>query len=318
VGAALLWAGAVLQASAGEGRVEINQACALAGCFPGDDPGFPVTLVGGGSYVLTGNLRVADPNVSAILASSPGRGVWVDLNGFEVVGPVICSGVGSAMTCTPAGTGWGIRVETGSSAVVGGTVRGFAAGGARTGTQGRIERVTAHANGGVGILALSDSLVSESIARQNGGVGIQTHLDSIVERCTAADNRSRGILLEGTGGLVTGSTAFINGHDGIGTQAGAVVQGNTAYLNERAGIAVGAGSIVTDNSSFDNTLMGIYAEQAAGALLGRNTLRGNGGCGLILHGAATFRESNSTSNGCTVLGGFNMGDNACDGAVTCP
>ncbi len=41
-------------AYASDGVLEINQACAVnTGCFPGDDPGFPVTVVQPGSYSLT-------------------------------------------------------------------------------------------------------------------------------------------------------------------------------------------------------------------------------------------------------------------------
>jgi hypothetical protein len=303
-------------APAGAGN-EINQACALVGCVPGDAPGFPVTLVGDGSYLLTGNLQVTDPNLSGIILSGPIQGgIRIDLNGFEVAGPVVCSGVGSAMSCTP-GAGTGILATVSYVAVVGGTVRGFGAGGVRlVGGAGRIERVTAHANGGFGISVAGWSIVSQSIARLNGGIGIRSSGASVIERCIAADNQSQGIFVDSPGVVVTRSTAFINGHDGIGTQAGAVVQESTAYLNERAGIAVGAGSIVTDNSSFDNTLMGIYAEQAAGALISRNTLRGNGGCGLIANATTTYRENNLTVNGCAVLGGVPE-DNACDGA-SCP
>jgi hypothetical protein len=45
---------------ASDGQLEINQACAVnTGCFPGDDPGFPVTITQPGSYRLTGNLDLS-------------------------------------------------------------------------------------------------------------------------------------------------------------------------------------------------------------------------------------------------------------------
>jgi hypothetical protein len=44
---------------ASDGRIEINQAKALAGgVTPGDTPGFPVSITVGGSYVLTSDLDV--------------------------------------------------------------------------------------------------------------------------------------------------------------------------------------------------------------------------------------------------------------------
>ena len=71
-------------AFAGDGRIEINQACAQAGCFTGDNPGFPVTLNGGDSFVLTSNLTVTGAT-SAVTTGSSGK--VLDLNGFEIAGP---------------------------------------------------------------------------------------------------------------------------------------------------------------------------------------------------------------------------------------
>ena len=55
---------------AGEGVLEINQACAVnTGCFPGDTALFPVIIQGAmapGSYILTSNLVVPDPNTTAV------------------------------------------------------------------------------------------------------------------------------------------------------------------------------------------------------------------------------------------------------------
>ena len=63
---------------AGEGVLEINQACAVnpvTGCFSGDAPGFPVTIDGsaGRSYLLTGDLVIPDPDTSGISISASGR-----------------------------------------------------------------------------------------------------------------------------------------------------------------------------------------------------------------------------------------------------
>ena len=45
-------------ASAADGVIEINQACAtITGCSPSDKPGFPVTITSG-SYILTSDLVV--------------------------------------------------------------------------------------------------------------------------------------------------------------------------------------------------------------------------------------------------------------------
>ena len=53
IGLLALWTGMAL---APDGQLEINDACALAGCFAGDTAGYPVAITTPGSYRLTGNL----------------------------------------------------------------------------------------------------------------------------------------------------------------------------------------------------------------------------------------------------------------------
>ena len=54
-----------------DGRIEINQARALAGGItPGDAPDFPVTLDQGGSYVLTSNLLLPNVNTHGIVVEA--------------------------------------------------------------------------------------------------------------------------------------------------------------------------------------------------------------------------------------------------------
>lgn len=67
--AASLSAVAAAPAFAGDGRLEINQACVAAGCVAGDAPGFPITLSGingspaAGRNVLSGNTTAAQIGV---------------------------------------------------------------------------------------------------------------------------------------------------------------------------------------------------------------------------------------------------------------
>ncbi|HUU44069.1 MAG TPA: hypothetical protein VMX57_09830, partial [Planctomycetota bacterium] len=90
-----------VDATADDGRIEINQAAALAGgVVTGDAPGFPVQITLPGSYVLTGDLTVSDPGTSAILVSA--SRVSLDLNGFSVTGGAVCSGAGAGIECTGA------------------------------------------------------------------------------------------------------------------------------------------------------------------------------------------------------------------------
>ena len=73
-------------ALADAGRREINQTCAVqTGCFPGDAPGFPVTITDSGSYRLTSNLNQIPASQDGLfLANSR---ITIDLNGFAIVGP---------------------------------------------------------------------------------------------------------------------------------------------------------------------------------------------------------------------------------------
>lgn len=83
----LLWIGLATSAFAQEAPpLEINQTCAIeTGCFPGDDPGFPVTIAEPGDYVLTSNLRsggATSEGLWSIDSTSPAT--TIDLQGFSV------------------------------------------------------------------------------------------------------------------------------------------------------------------------------------------------------------------------------------------
>jgi hypothetical protein len=67
-------------------KKDISQSEATAGGItPGDTRGFPVTITRPGSYRLTSNLRIMDPDVNAIDITAPN--VTIDLNGFAILGP---------------------------------------------------------------------------------------------------------------------------------------------------------------------------------------------------------------------------------------
>lgn len=73
-----------LPAAAVAQPLPIDQTCAeVTGCFPGDDPGFPVTITQPGEYVLTSNLVVLR---GFAIATGSGAGVSIDLAGFMIDG----------------------------------------------------------------------------------------------------------------------------------------------------------------------------------------------------------------------------------------
>src|SRR5512137_442794 len=87
------------------GPVSITQSSAIAGGITqGDGPGFPVTISKPGSYILKSNLKVTDANKTVILVTTDN--VTIDLNGFSILGPTVCTS--TPLSCNPTGTGYGI------------------------------------------------------------------------------------------------------------------------------------------------------------------------------------------------------------------
>ncbi|MBY0400189.1 hypothetical protein K2X89_07835, partial [Myxococcota bacterium] len=112
-------------ALATDGVLEVNQTCAVqTGCFAGDTAGFPVTISGsaGRSYRLTSDLVVPNEVTDGIQVSTDN--VTIDLGGFEMRGPVVCTAVG----CTPAVEFGGVGVDAATAsgtAVRNGSIRGM-------------------------------------------------------------------------------------------------------------------------------------------------------------------------------------------------
>jgi hypothetical protein len=94
-------------ALAGDGVLEINQACVTlpGGCFAGDSSGFPVTLSQSGSYILTSDLQLPDTNTSGIQITADR--VSLDMRGFGIRAPGTCVLTCPVSSCT-GGLGKGI------------------------------------------------------------------------------------------------------------------------------------------------------------------------------------------------------------------
>ncbi len=178
-----------------DGVVLIDQNHALAGNLtPGDLPGFPVTLSQPGSYKLSGNLTVPDANTTAIQITADH--VTLDLNGFAIIGPVVCTS--SPAVCPPAGSGIGVNADNGpgkegprGTKVLNGTIRGMGQTGiVITGTGAYVEKVTVNSSGGAGFVVAGS--VVDSAATLNGSFGI---LAITVRGSFATDNHGNGIVL---------------------------------------------------------------------------------------------------------------------------
>jgi hypothetical protein len=329
----------VTPALAADGVREINQTCAVeTGCIDdsegiGDTPGFPVSIEIPGSYVLTSNLVVDDPNRDALfIKTSP---VTIDLNGHELRGPVTCSGSGPTLSCGD-GTGRGIRAEGFPRiTVTNGSIQGFGSDGILVAGRSRVDGVVVERNGGSGIDAGSDSVVTESRAYRNGRTGIEVGDSAVIDDSTSASNRFDGIEA-GMASRVTNSTARANGFRGIGTLGGSI-EGCTVHGNASTGIRFGGRGLVAGNSVTSN-LSGILVDvgaivrgnlvaeneaQGIGAvcdtMIHANTVLDNGSWGLDLCATSTYRENTIAGNtDGSVDEGIDLGANACDGTAGCP
>lgn len=331
-------------ARAADGVIPINQALAMqGGITPNDFPGFPVTISVPGSYRLTGNLSVADATIDAIEITA--NSVSLDLNGFEIVGPVNCTlGSGGFVTsCNTSGGGAnGVVVTGGRASVRNGTVRGFAGRGVSFSSSSTvpssIEDLLATSNGSDGIFAFGTLIVKDSNASQNGGSGISVGT-AVVQGCIAEANSSIGIST-GVATVLIGNTASRNGGPGIFGDRFSVIQDNVASNNQQAGIvtslanvfshnvaekntgdgiSISVGSLATDNAANSNTGSGIVAD--TGSSVQRNTVTGNGvdGLHLVPTGAfpAAYRANVLNANTASVAGGVSLGANFCQ-PVGCP
>lgn len=276
----LLTIGLASPALAVDGVIEINHARVLAGgVTPSDTAGYPATLDRSGSYRLTGNLSVPDANTTGIEIESDD--VTVDLNGFAIIGSVVCSGE-PVTSCSPSfGTGNGIYAYSQSQITVrNGFVRGMGASGiAISRSSTRIEGIHASHNAGTGISQYGiGSTITGNIATKNGSKGIS------VGYATVADN-----------------VALYNGSDGMFVSSGSV-HGNTSMRNGGNGIVAKNGITVNGNAFESNDGYGLYFLTYVANTTG---------------GYANNSMNNNT--GGTVFGaGVQTGTNVCNGNTTCP
>lgn len=257
---ALVLPGAAL---AVDGTKLIDQARALAGGLtPGDGPGFPVLISQPGSYRLSGNLTVPDAGTTAIEITADN--VTLDLNGFSIQGPTVCSGIPTS--CAPAGTGIGVLGRANYIAVRNGIVRGMGADGVqlteRIGSAGRslghqVSDLQVNGNGGYGI-SIGTGIVRNSVVRVNGGRGISVD-SGLVTGNLVSQNVEAGVRIAGTGAVLD-NTISDNGSCGASVNSG-LVRGNNLLQND-PGLCLGAAGYL------GNTLIG--NNPSGGLNLGQN------------------------------------------------
>ncbi|MFO0690010.1 MAG: right-handed parallel beta-helix repeat-containing protein [Myxococcota bacterium] len=298
----IFFAASAVPAFASDGVLEINQTCAVdGGCFSGDLAGYPVTIdaSAGRSYRLTSDLLVPDENTNGIRVGADD--VSIDLAGFEIRGPVVCSGF--PLSCAPAeGSGSGIRTATGletGTSVANGSVRGMGLFGVNLGAQATVTNLRVRSNAASGIYTSEGATISGVAAHRNGEAGI----------------------VPGGGSTVSGNSAYQNGNDGIAARSGTTVSGNSVYQNGANGISAFDGATVSGNTAHQNVGHGI--QTGSGCAVTGNAVRANGGFGLVMGPQSGFREnviSNNQTGSVGLIGSpaaLNLGDNACDGTSTC-
>jgi hypothetical protein len=210
-----------------DGVVLISQSSALAGSVtPGDTPGFPVTISVPGSYRLSSNLTAPDANTDAIDITA--SHVTIDLNGFSIIGPTVCSL--NQNTCSPNnGSGVGISgySNTSNIAVLNGDIHGMGSQGIILLGFGRVENVHVSSNGYAGISVGEGSKVSSCVVSNNGSDGISALPGAVISGNTTNHNRNDGIIAL-CPSLIEGNTANSNGVNIITTGSGCVLANNAA------------------------------------------------------------------------------------------
>jgi parallel beta-helix repeat protein len=244
---------------------------------------FPIVISQPGTYRLKKNITVPDANTTAI--SVQADNVTIDLNGFAILGPTVCTG-SPVTSCAPIGLGDGISVTSAESVTVSnGTIRGMGRDGVALGQHSVVEGLRAISNGDDGIQTGEHCTIRNTVAarngKDNGGNGIAT-FSSVVSNNVTEGNRGDGILCFGNGCAVAGNTAKANGNCGIELASSGSVVGNTATENT-------LGMCFNDNG---NSPSG-YAN---------NVLNDNNG-------------GNANPQ---LYGGVQMGTNVCGGDTVCP
>lgn len=307
-------------ALASDGVLEINQACAQAGCFSGDAPGLPVTIDRDqpASYRLTSSLFNEDPDTSGIEIRDDH--VSLDLNGFSINGPATCSG--RPLTCTNTGAGSGITTDVARVGinVRSGIIRGSGSAGLSLGAEAHVEDVLAVSNGAIGILVGGSSVVQKSRAVRNGSTGIEVGAFSVVSEDVASENAGWGISGSG-GSSILSCTSNRNGGVGIAGTLGMTIRNNSVTENGADGIFVEfvfeAASAITGNSIANNGGDGVQA--GSGATVLDNAVYSNSNFGLNLGTSAGYSNNVVRNNtGGEITGGIQIGTNLCGANTTCP
>jgi hypothetical protein len=205
---------------------------------------FPIKITNPGSYKLVGNITVPNANTTAILIQA--NNVTIDLNGFSIIGPTVCSG--TPTVCSSTGSGMGIDAINNNpmnTKIINGSIQGMGQNGIGI-FVGSVDGVHAYSNGALGI-GVYIGMVNNSMSLVNGLSGIEVN-----------------------NGTVSGNTSGSNGADGIRAAASGIVSNNNIFSNKGFGLAIGPGVGYVNNNLMSNA----GGNVSAGTSLGSNICNG--------------------------------------------
>jgi hypothetical protein len=256
---------AALESRASDGVIEINHARALAGgVTPGDGPGYPVTITGPGSYILTGELTPAAGQRGITMNGSQ---ITLDLNGFGIRGTAVCTGF-PVTSCTGHG-GEGIYAGDSSASEIvvrNGTVQGMNEGMYIAGSASTIEDVAAIGNSVYGISVGDRNSVRNCRVGSNGLGGIYGGAGVEVLESEVHGNRRFGIQI-GSGSIVSWNRVYSNELSGIYLLPPGSLEHNVVEQNGTAGTGVGIFANTNVNSNTRVRIDGnVFANNSGGDL----------------------------------------------------
>lgn len=222
---------AVTPALATDGVIEINHAKIMA------HGGYPYVITQPGSYRLTSNLTVPNENTSGIKVNV--SHVTIDLGGFAIQGPVVCTGQADTLACAPIGGGEGIvgAIGTRDVSVFKGSVTGMGNSGIDLNDDSRIEDVTATGNGDTGIYAHT-GIVRNDVATYNYADGVMMS-EGIIDHVTSQYNYIDGLYANS--GTVMDSFSGENGGHGLHIGDRVVFRGS-AFIDNGGGTLLNNGT----------------------------------------------------------------------------
>lgn len=199
----------------------------------GPSTSFPIGTLANTSYVLTTNLHVTDADTTAINLAA---GSTLDLNGFSITGPAVCTGTPPA--CVGLGSGRGVRTLGSGATIRNGRIAGMGGDGIGGSGGTRVEKMVIEANGDDGIDGSSDSAgwsVTDCRILRNKDIGITMSIGTpsgIVSRNIIWGNGTLGV--QGTQLVVIENAIYDNGGFGLSSSSRLAPAYNAIYRNNGA------------------------------------------------------------------------------------